>query len=193
MKVKIALILLISLLFSCSSKYEKFTNDLNSKESSVRVDAIERLRYDLVQEKNKLLKIALKNSDDEVVWRAVEISGKTKNISFIPTLITLLQNKKPVIRYTARDAIIKLGSNSESYLLSSFQSSNKISKKIILQCLSEIGGVKTLNFKFKYYGDNIERKMEQSLLKIARRTIKKGTLEFVNDIIKDEKRFINKK
>jgi hypothetical protein len=191
MKVKIVLILLISLLFSCSSKYEKFTNDLNSKESSVRVDAIERLRYDLVQENNKLLKIALKNSDDEVVWRAVEIIGKTKNINYISTLITLLQNKNPVIRYTARDAIIKLGSNSESYLLSSFQSSNKISKKLILQCLSEIGDVKTLNFKFKYYGDNIERKMEQSLLKIARRTIKKRTLEFVNDIIKDEKRFIN--
>ena len=192
MKVKIALILLISLLFSCSSKYEKFTNDFNSKDSSVRVDAIERLRYDLVQENNKLLKIALKNSDDEVVWRAVEISGKTKNINFISTLITLLQNKNPVIRYTARDAIIKLGSNSESYLLSSFQSSNKISKKIILQCLSEIGDVKTLNFKFTHYGDNIERKIEQSLLKIARRTIKKRTLEFVNDIIKDEKRFINK-
>lgn len=192
MKFKITFILLIILLFSCSSKFENFQNDINSKDRSIRIDAVENLRND--KEKiTKYLNVALSSKDDDVVWRAIEISGIKNEKSLIIKFISFLDNKTPIIRYTSRDTLINLGSEAESSLLNSYEDADIMTKKMILQCLSKIGTYKTLKYRFPCNSDNIKRRIDVSLLEIAKRSIIKINNEFIDELIKSEIKIFRKR
>ncbi|MCP3925759.1 MAG: HEAT repeat domain-containing protein [Desulfobacterales bacterium] len=183
---KIIPLILIYMLFSCSTKSDKILEDLKSNESNIQIDAIESLRYEKGDEYKALIKIAFKNNNDEVVWRAVELAGIYKYSEFTKELIDFLGNKNPVIKYTARDAISNIGIICENDLLNTFSKSNDEKKILILHSLSKIGDLKTLSYNFKNNNDKVSRKIKKTLSIISQRIMRMNTRFFVKDVIFSE-------
>ncbi len=183
---KIIPLILIYMLFSCSTKSDKILEDLKSNESNIQIDAIESLRYEKGDEYKALIKIAFKNNNDEVVWRAVELAGIYKYSEFTKELIDFLGNKNPVIKYTARDAISNIGIICENDLLNTFSKSNDEKKILILHNLSKIGDLKTLSYNFKNNNDKVSRKIKKTLSIISQRIMRMNTRFFVKDVIFSE-------
>ncbi len=144
------------------------------------------MRYEKNDEYKALIKIAFKNKNDEVVWRAVELAGIYKYSEFTKELLDFLGNKNPVIKYTARDAITNIGIICENDLLNTFFSSNDEKKILILHSLSKIGDLKTLSYNFKKNNDKVSRKIKNTLLKISQRIMRKNTRFFVKDVLFSE-------